>query len=179
MKVSLFVHDLSGNQMVRAKPIATAIQSLGHEVEVLGLTYYTHKVYEPYKNDFTYKTIQSHDDIRWVIINGRKLSKMATGDVAYAFKPLWDSYFPALLYSGFGFKKRLLMDAEDNEFWDAFIGNGWKEIFKHKYYPINPVYNKLLHPFTLLTKRKTMACTKLQKKIWRQSCFAWTRLRKV
>mgnify|MGYP001548005605 FL=1 len=59
MKVSLFVHELSGNPIVRAYPIAKAIEYLGHEVEVLGLTYNTDKIYEPYKNEFEYKTVRS------------------------------------------------------------------------------------------------------------------------
>jgi glycosyltransferase involved in cell wall biosynthesis len=164
MKVSLFVHDLSANSIVRAYPIAKAIQLLGHEVEVLGLTYNTDKVYEPYKNEFEYKTIRSFLDIRWVIINARKLAKMASGDMVYAFKPVWDSFYPALLYSGFGMKRRLILDAEDNELWDAFIGNGWKALRTNKYYPINPVYNKLLHPLTFMVKRKTVVCSQLQKR---------------
>ena len=164
MKVSLFVHHLSSNPIVRAAPIAKAIQLLGHDVEVLGLTYYTDKVYEPYRDAFEYKTIKSHHDIRWVIINGRKLAKMATGDVAYSFKPLWGTLFPALLYSNFGFKRRLLLDAEDNELWDSGIGNGVKELVRHKYYPINPVYNRLMHPFTRFAKYKSVVCTSLQKR---------------
>jgi glycosyltransferase involved in cell wall biosynthesis len=164
MKVSLFVHELSGNPIVRAYPIAKAIQYLGHEVEVLGLTYNTDEIYAPYRDEFEYKTVKSYLDIRWVVINSHKLSKLATGEMVYAFKALWDSYYPALLYSGFGVKRRLLMDAEDNELWDAFIGNGWKDIFKSKYYPINPIYNKILHPATYLTKRKTVATTQLQKR---------------
>lgn len=164
MKVSLFVHELSGNGIVRAYPIAKAIEHLGHEVEVLGLTYNTDKIYEPYKDAFEYKALRSYLDIRWVIINGRKVAKLAEGDIAYSFKGIWDSYWPALLYSGFGIKHPLLMDAEDNELWDAFIGNGMKDLWKNPYYPINPVYNKLLHPFTLLAKNKTVVCKSLQKR---------------
>ncbi len=164
MKVSLFVHDLSSNPIVRAYPIAKAIQSLGHEVEILGLTYYTKEIYEPYRNEFEFKTIHSYDDIRWVIINGYKLSKMATGDIVYVFKPVWGTLWPGLLYAWFGLKKRIILDAEDNELWAAFIGNGWKALLKNKYYPVNPVYNKLLHPLTFLIKRKTVVCSQLQKR---------------
>ena len=164
MKVSLFVHELSSNPIVRAYPIAKAIELLGHEVEVLGLTYNTDQVYEPYKDEYEYKTIRSFYDIRWVIINSIKLAKMATGDVVYAFKPVWDSYFPALLYSGFGIKKRLILDAEDNELWDAYNGNGWKDLKKNKFFPVNPVYNKILHPLTFFVKRKSVVCKNLQKR---------------
>jgi len=164
MKVSIFVHNLSSNPIVRVYPIAKAIQLLGHDVEILGLTYYDSNVYKPYRNDFEYKTIQSYDDIRWVIINGYKLSKLATGDIVYVFKPLWGTFWPGLLYSFWGFRRKLILDSEDNELWDAFIGNGWNDILKHPYYPINPIYNKLLHPFTLFSTYKTVVCSRLQQR---------------
>ena len=164
MKVSCFVHDLSSNPIVRAYPIIKAIQKLGFEVEVLGLTYNTDEIYEPYKDKFNYITIRSYLDIRWVIKNSIKLSKLATGDIIYSFKPVWGALFPALLASKFGFKKKLLLDAEDNELYDAFIGNGVKNLFKNKWYPLNPFYNKILHPFTLCAKERTIVCTSLQKR---------------
>ena len=164
MKVSLFVHNLSSNPIVRAYPIAKALEMLGYEVEILGLTFNTDKIYEPYKDEFKYITIRSYLDIRWVIINARKLSKLATGDIIYAFKPLWSSLYPAILASRFGRKKRLLLDAEDNELWDAFIGNGFKTFFKNPFYPDNPIYAKILHPATWFIKRKTVVCRSLQKR---------------
>jgi len=162
MKISLFVHDLSNNPVVRAVPFARAMQKLGYEVEFLGLTFNSDEVYEPFKEEFVFKTVRSYYDIRWVIINSFKLSKLATGDIAYAFKPLWSSLFPAMLFSKLGLKKRLILDAEDNELHDAFIGNGLKSIIRSPYYPINPVYNKILHPYTYFIKRKTVANRKLQ-----------------
>lgn len=40
---------------------------------------------------------------------------MATGDVAYSFKPLLTSFLPGLFYSGFGKRKPLFLDVEDDE----------------------------------------------------------------
>ncbi len=164
LKVSLFVHHLSSNPIVRAYPFAKALQNMGYEVEILGLTYYSEEVYKPYRDQFEFKTIHSYDDIRWVIINGIKLSKLATGDIAYVFKPLWGTFWPGLLYSFFGLRKRLILDAEDNELWDCMIGNGLAALKSSKFYPVNPVYNKVLHPFTWLVRKKTIVCSQLQKR---------------
>lgn len=164
MKISVFVHDLSGNPIVRAFPLIRAMQQLGHEVEVLGLTYNTNEVYLPYRGILQYKTIRTYLDIRWVIINGIKLSRMASGDVVYAFKGVWGSFFPALLYSKFGLKRKLLFDEEDNELWDAFIGKGFSALFKNPFYPINPIYNRILHPFVFLAKHRSVVCSRLQKR---------------
>ncbi len=163
-KVSIFVSDLSQNPIVRAFPIAKAIEKLGYDVEILGFTVNSDKIYEPYKDIFEYKTIKSYLDIRWFIINAFKLSKMATGDIVYSFKPLWSTFFPAILYSKFGLKKRLILDAEDNELWEINIKNGFKSFFKATGYPYNPIYNKLLHPATWFVKRKTVVCKSLQKR---------------
>jgi len=164
LKVSLFVHHLSSNPIVRAYPFAKALQNMGYEVEILGLTYYSEEVYKPYRDQFEFKTIHSYDDIRWVIINGIKLSRLATGDIVYVFKPLWGTFWPGLLYSFFGLRKRLILDAEDNELWDCMIGNGLSSLRKNKYYPINPIYNKIIHPLTWLVKRKTVVCSQLQRR---------------
>lgn len=164
LKVSLFVHDLSSNPIVRAYPFAKALQRLGYEVEILGFTYNTDEIYAPYKNEFEYKYIRCYLDIRSVVSNAYRLSKLATGDIAYCFKPVWGTLFPALLYSGFGFRKKLVLDAEDNELWDLHNGNGWRDLRQNSIYPINPIYNKLLHPFAFFAKQKSVATRSLQKR---------------
>jgi glycosyltransferase involved in cell wall biosynthesis len=163
-KISAFVHDLSGNPIVRAFPILKAFEELGYEVEVLGFTYNTDKVYAPYKDAFTYKTVRSFLDIRWVVKNAFKLAKMADGDLVYAFKPVWDSFFPALLYSKMGWRKKMAFDAEDNELYDAFIGYGFGRLLKAPFYPINPIFNFVLHPLTWFLRNKTVVCRGLQKR---------------
>ena len=163
IKVSLFVHDLSQNSIVRVYPIAKALQNLNYDVEILGLTYNTDKIYEPYENEFEYKTIRSYLDIRWVIINGKKLADLATGDIVYAFKPLWDSFYPALLYSKLGLRRQLILDAEDNELWNSIRSEKFN-LFSNKYFPFSTFFNKLLHSFTFLVKKKTVVCSNLQKR---------------
>ncbi len=115
MKISLFVHDLAGNPIVRVAPIAFALQKLGHEVEIIGFLISGDKVYEPYKDQFLYKTIRSRSSMFDVISKSSRLAKLATGEIIYAFKPFMSSLFPAFLAS----KKRnakLLLDVEDDDY---------------------------------------------------------------
>ncbi|MBU2019119.1 MAG: glycosyltransferase family 4 protein [Bacteroidetes bacterium] len=163
MKVSLFVHDLTGNPIVRAVPIARAIKSLGHEIEIIGFTINSDLIYEPYRDEFEFKTIRVFLDIRWIVFKSRALSKLATGDVIYAFKPLWSSYFPALLASTFGIRKKLLLDIEDNEFWELGDKSMIQQLRASKWYPKNKFYLYLLHPFTLFARKKSVVCSQLQK----------------
>jgi glycosyltransferase involved in cell wall biosynthesis len=139
---------------------------MGIEVEVIGFSYAYNNplLYEPYQAEFTFKMIRVPNDIRWVILKSWKLAQMAEGEIIYAFKPKWTTLFPAILASGFGFKKRLILDAEDNELWDSYIGNGFREILKHHWYVENPIWNRILHPATWFVKRKTVVCESLYKR---------------
>ncbi len=165
-KVSFFVHNLGDNPIVRAAPFARAFLHMGWEVEILGFSYSYNPqtIYPPYKDEFNFKVLKVYNDIRWVILSSWKLAKMAEGDVIYAFKPKWTTLLPAILASRFGLKKRLIMDAEDNELWDSYIGNGFKELFKNPWYVENPVWNKLLHPATWFIWNKTVVCESLKKR---------------
>lgn len=165
-KVSFFVHDLGNNPIVRAAPFATAFIRMGWEVEIIGFSYTYNKypVYPPYREMFDFKVVPVYNDIRWVFLKSWKLAKMADGDVIYAFKPKWTTLFPAILASWFGLKKKLIMDAEDNELWDTYIGNGISALTRNPWYVENPVWNRLLHPVTWLIRRKTVVCRSLQKR---------------
>jgi glycosyltransferase involved in cell wall biosynthesis len=164
MKVSLFVHDLSSNPIVRAVPIARALIKMGYSVEIIGFTVNSDYIYEPYRNEFEYKTLRTYLDIRSQVLQSKRLASLATGDIIYAFKPLWSSYFPALLASGFGFKKKLILDVEDNEYWELNQASLWAQFLKSPWYPKNRVFVKLLFPFTHFAKHKTVVCRSLQKK---------------
>lgn len=165
-KVSLVVHDLGSNPIVRAAPFGKALISLGYEVEIVGFSYSYNDplIYEPYKDEFTYKVIRCPNDIRWVIIKSFALSKLISGDYVYVFKPKWTTLFPALISSFCGLRKRIIQDAEDNELWDSGIGNGFRSIIKSPYYVENPVYNKVLHPLTFLISRKTIVSQSLKRR---------------
>ena len=69
MKVSLFVHSLDSNPIVRAKPIADAIAGMGHEIEVLGLLIRGDKVFAPYRDAFDYRTVRTTRHV-WSVREG-------------------------------------------------------------------------------------------------------------
>jgi glycosyltransferase involved in cell wall biosynthesis len=115
MKISLFVHDLASNPIVRAAPIAFALQKLGHEIEIIGFLISGNEVYKPYKNKFQYKTLSSRSSMFDVISKSNQLAKLASGEIMYAFKPFMSSLLPAFLAS----KKKntkLLLDVEDDDY---------------------------------------------------------------
>lgn len=116
-KVSLFVHDLAANPIVRAAPFASACEKLGYKVEILGLLLSGNKVYEPYRTDFEYRTVRTSSFLPNVLRATSRLAEFATGDIMYAFKPNWTTLWPALLASRSEDPSPLLMDVEDHEFW--------------------------------------------------------------
>ena len=111
-KVSLIVHSLQSNPIVRAAPVGRALETLGFEVEVLGMIPKGESVYRPYRNAFEYKL----EEVRGsTLFHARSLAKKVTGDVVYAFKPNTTTLLPALIASSLGFRKPLLLDIEDDD----------------------------------------------------------------
>lgn len=156
MKISLFVHDLSKNPIGRAYPIAKALQRLGHEVEILGFLIKGNNIYRPYRGGLFYRYIKVPDSFIHVLLQSPILAKMASGDIIYAFKPLWTSFFPALLASGEGRKKPLLLDIDDDELWVHFRGVHWF-VAKHLLWGWN---NHRSWHYKLLLDRYARACTR-------------------
>jgi glycosyltransferase involved in cell wall biosynthesis len=167
MKISLFVHDLASNPIVRVYPISQALAKLGYEVEVLGFIISGRKVYQPYRDFYEYKTIHISECLPCVLSHAPKLAARAGGEVIYAFKPLWTSYWPALLASGFGRHKPILLDVEDDELTYQYqnivdlvythLLHGWRSARALK-------YKLALHPLTYLCKYKTVVSSNLQKR---------------
>lgn len=166
-KVSLFVHDLAGNPVVRAYPLAIALRHLGFDVELLGYLISGPQVYEPYRDRIPTHALNSTGRLSNILLSARHLADMADGDIIYAFKPLWTSYYPALLASHFARRKPLLLDIEDNELWINYKGiidfanihfiRGWNYAGALK-------YNWLLHPLTKLSVGNTVVSRKLQQR---------------
>jgi len=165
-KLSMFVHDLAGNPLVRAVPIALALQD-EYEIEILGLLLSGDQVYEPYRGLFEYKTVRTSLDIPIVFSAIRRLARMCDGDIIYAFKPLLTSYGPALLASRFGRSKPLFLDSEDDE-WIPFgrtpLSFLVKDLLKGWRHPTAWKYTRMLHPFTRCARGVTVISSKLQKR---------------
>jgi glycosyltransferase involved in cell wall biosynthesis len=112
IRISLFVHDLHSNPIVRAAPIGLALKRLGFNVEVLGLVPRGKSVYPPYAHLFEYKTIEVRGR---VVSHSRELANLASGDLFYAFKPLRTTLLPASIASSVGLRGPLLLDIEDDD----------------------------------------------------------------
>lgn len=114
--VTLFVHDLAGNPIVRAAPLAQALAG-DFRVEVVGLLLTGADVYAPYRGRFEYRTLRCSPALPAVLAAAPKLARMAMGDVLYACKPLLTTLLPAVLAARRG-ARPLLLDVEDDE-WAA------------------------------------------------------------
>ena len=102
-KITLIVHNLSTNPIVRAYPTAIALEKLGYKVEIAGFLIGKDRVYEPYANKYHYKTVYIGNGKIIDYLKGLpKLLKLIDGDIIYAFKPLMTSFFVALIKSRFG-----------------------------------------------------------------------------
>jgi len=168
--ITLIVHNLQANPIVRAYPIALALKKLGYNVEIVGFLIGKKDVYKPYANKFNYKTIYlEKESVISYLFGLSKILKLIKGDIIYAFKPLWTTFFLGLLASGFGFKKTILLDVEDDE---LFFSNNNKSKFDsilHFFFRgwngLNS-YGKLLflHLLLFFVKKITVVSSKLRKR---------------
>lgn len=117
--VSMFVSNLSGNPIVRAAPIAVALETLGWDVEILGFLPKGRDIYEPFRNRFDYRTLEAPSREIAIWGRGRGLARLARGSLLYAFKPLHSTLWPAYLASLMAASRRkLALDVEDDELHD-------------------------------------------------------------
>ena len=112
-RVTLLVHDLAGNAVVRAAPLAAAL-ARDHAVEVVGLLLSGDAVYAPYRHRVPARTIRCGSSLPAVLAAAPKLARLATGDLLYACKPLPSTLLPALLAARRG-GRPVLLDVEDDE----------------------------------------------------------------
>lgn len=166
MKISVFAHDLAANPIGRLHPLLQGLQRLGHEVEVFGFLISGSEIYLPYRDKYEFSIMPSTGSVTDVLAKARSLASRATGDLVYAGKPLLTSLFPAILASGFGRRKPLLLDVEDDDVWapdgsdtlqgkTQFYLRGFKNATCGK-------YGVLLHPFTSCARHITVSSRKLQ-----------------
>ncbi|HYH82967.1 MAG TPA: glycosyltransferase [Longimicrobium sp.] len=111
--MTLFVHDLAGNAIVRAGPIAQALAA-DYRVEIVGLLLSGDEVYAPYRGRFEVRALRCRPGLAAIAAAARRLAGMATGDVLYACKPLLSTLLPAVLAGRRG-PRPVLLDVEDDE----------------------------------------------------------------
>lgn len=163
-RVSLFVHDLAANPIVRASPFALAFQRLGWEVEILGFRYHDQPIYAPFRDTFRFISMPTSGLVHEVLRDSQLLAKQAKGDVIYAFKPLLTTLLPALFAKRVRKGRVLLLDVEDDELVNK--ASGWREnVRRHVLGGWSHVdalkYRLLLHPFTRISAETTVVSRRL------------------
>lgn len=110
--ITLIVHDLSSNPIVRAYPVGLALEKMKYNVKYIGFSS-TGSVYYPYEgiiNAVCIKAITTFD----VLVNMKKLIDLIEDDIIYAFKPLITTFLPAQICSLIK-KNKVILDIEDND----------------------------------------------------------------
>lgn len=160
-RISLFVHDLSGNPIVRAAPLAAALEA-EFEVEVLGLTIAGDEVYAPFRDRFRYRVVRARSSLGAALAAGR-LAALATGSVFYAFKPLPTTLVPALRAAR---GRSVLLDVEDDEWASREVdplATGPRAALR-RMADLHHVMARLCHPLTRRAAAVTVASRRLQQR---------------
>ena len=141
-RITLVVHDLSGNPIVRASAIAEALEEMGYQVKVVGLLIGSPQLYEPFKNRFNFDSIYCGEGLFGCLLGSYRVSRLIEGDYVYAFKPLITTFFPALVYKAKNRKIKLFLDVEDEDISfskKSFVElvrlyfRGWRSVTEYKY----------------------------------------------
>src|SRR5205809_45669 len=162
-RISFFVHDLAANPIVRAVPLARALQQ-ECDIEILGLLLSGSDVYEPFRGMFEYRTLRCSRNVNSVLKAIPLLASFATGDIIYACKPLLTSMGPAL-FASVRYQKPFLLDAEDDEWIPigtcgaAFV---WRDLIKGWRHATAWKYTRLIHPLSRFARAVTVSSSKLQ-----------------
>ena len=113
--ISIVVHDLSSNAIVRTYPIAKVL-SEKYEIEIIGPVL-NKRIFKQYKGEFKYKVIQKNENVGKVFSAITVLNEIyhaISGDIVYAFKPKLTSFGIGLFIKYFK-KTPLILDIEDLE----------------------------------------------------------------
>ncbi len=122
MDITLLVHNLSRNCLVRTYPIAKALQRK-FRIEVVGPVL-GNGIFEPYQNELPYQPVYPKKArLPEFFLTVKELLKRIRGKVIYAFKPRLTSLGVALL-ARLARRHPVILDIED---WDAepFVRQPW------------------------------------------------------
>jgi glycosyltransferase involved in cell wall biosynthesis len=112
-RVTLLVHDLAGNAIVRAAPLAQALSG-EFEVHLAGLLLSGPDVYAPWRGRFPVHALRCRPALPAVLAAAPRLARLARADLLYACKPLFTTLLPARLAAA-GRGTPVLLDVEDDE----------------------------------------------------------------
>ncbi len=165
--ISLFVHNLGENPVGRALPIAKALERYGHKIEILGFTFGSSEIYEPYRDEVDAKAIQTTRRPVEFCRNAWKLAHEAQGDLIYAFKPLVSTLAPALYAARIVHSRPLLLDVEDEEVYldrVSDLQDVWIKILRGWRFVTSWKYKRLLQFFRGSVDAVTVVSTALQER---------------
>lgn len=158
-RVTLLVHDLSRNAIVRAAPLALALRD-AFDVEIAGLSF-GGGVYAPFRGLFPFRVLPSGHSVPAQLASAARLSRMVSGDVLYACKPMVTTLLPALLAPG---RRPVLLDVEDDE-WAArevdVPGGGLRGVLR-RLADVHGALARLAHPLTRRVAGVTVVSRVLQ-----------------
>ncbi|MEX2115422.1 MAG: glycosyltransferase family 4 protein [Bacteroidota bacterium] len=162
MKISLLVHNLSGNNLVRVYPIAKTLERFC-TVEILGFSG-PEGVFAPYRNEFRFEAFPM-PTMGTLASAFRAVAGRISGDILYAFKPNPLS-FGVGLFASKQLRLPLVLDIEDFDI--AFqIQRGFWGIMRNvaRVWDIQSLgYATLTDLLTSLAGRITVGSTFLQRR---------------
>lgn len=159
-RVSFLVHDLGSNPIVRAAPLAAALEG-EFDVEVLGITYDGADVYAPFRGRFACRVLSARPGLPARLAAAARLSRLPSGDLLYACKPLPTTLLPALLAPG---NRPVLLDVEDDEWAAREVegpGGGVRGLLRRGA-DVHRHLARALHPLTRRAFAVTVASRALQ-----------------
>lgn len=158
--ITLLVHNLAGNAIVRAAPLADALAA-DFDVEIVGLTFGDGRAYAPYRGRFPFRILPSGSLAPAVLASALRLSRMPRGSVLYACKPLPSTLLPALLAPG---RRPVLLDVEDDEWASRQVdeaGGGVRGVLRRTA-DVQGRLARWMHPLTRRAAGVTVASRALQ-----------------
>jgi len=169
MKISILVHDLSSNSLVRMYPIAKVLER-HYQIEVIGPVL-GKEIFKPYQDEFYYKPVlpnygpSKRSKTKKGISVIEEVINNISGDVIYVFKPRITSFGIALLAK---YRKSipLVLDIED---WEAvhYYHTSFRDklaSIKRFYILDNMIYHRLMELLTKLANEITVVSSFLQKR---------------
>jgi len=165
--VSFFVHNLGGNPVGRAIPIAKALERRGYNVEVLGFIFGKRDVYAPYRQEIDAKIIHTTKKPVEFFRKAQRLARQAEGDIIYAFKPLMTTLAPALFAARIVKSRPLLLDVEDEEVYLNTVTSFqdvWMKILRGWRLATSWKYTRLLQLFRGSVDATTVVSTTLKER---------------
>lgn len=170
MKISILAHDLSENGMYRVYTLAKVLQRR-YKVEIIG-SIFGKGIYEPCNTgEFKFKNAKGCP-FPLFIYSIKKILRYITGDVIYAYKPLFTSYGIALLKK-LSSKYPVVIDIDDWPVghWLKEWGFSLRKVLSRSknllkfWIPNGPLYSIIISKyFTHIADNITVTSSFLQKK---------------